>query len=44
MRLLDAYLDKIEHSPRDDVWYYIQFGTYGYYLKRDKFRSPKKSV
>lgn len=44
MRLLDAYLDKIEHSPRDNVWYYIQFGTYGYYLKRDKFKSPKKLV
>lgn len=44
MKLLDTYLDNVKYPPRDNTWYFIQFGTYGYYLKRDTLRSPKKLI
>lgn len=42
MKLLEAYLDSAKYSPNDDVYYYIRYGTYGRFLKRDLEMSPKK--
>lgn len=43
MEGISAYLESMDYPPADDIYYFIEKGKKGIFLKRDNNKSPKKS-